>query len=285
MSQKASLPIKYSLADLSEEAVAREVKTFLPAGASLPKEHLEIMLSCLDLTSLGSTDNRARIEKLVDQALSINKFAKITPSPAAICVYGTLIPVLRPLLQGSGIKIAAVSTAFPTGMAPLETKIDETKRYLDWGADEIDMVISRGEFLAGNYDQIFDEVAAIKGVCAAKTLKVILETGELPSLSHIALASKIALEAGADFIKTSTGKIPQGATLEAVYVMCLAIKAHFERTKFRAGIKPSGGVANAEQALGYFNLVRELLGREWLNGSLLRYGASKLADDLVLKLS
>lgn len=245
---------------------------------------LELLCSFLDLTSLEATDNESSIKKLCEKALLLNMSSPNLPAPGALCLYGPLIPVAKQALAGNAIKIAAVSCAFPSGMAPLSVKLEETRHYLQLGADEIDMVISRGAFLAGQLQVVSDEIAQLKKLCGTKTLKVILETGELKTLSNIALASQIALEAGADFIKTSTGKISIGATTESALVMLTCIKEYFDSSGRKAGFKASGGVSDSAKALLYMQAVELVLGSDWLKPSLFRIGASRLADELLSKI-
>ena len=187
-------------------------------------------------------------------------------------------------LAGTGVKVASVATAFPGGQSTLQTKLDETKFAVEQGADEIDMVISRGRFLAGDLNYVFEEIQAVKKACGSKKLKVILETGELGNLDNVRLASYIAIEAGADFIKTSTGKIKPAATLPVTYVMLQAIRDHYIKTGEKVGMKPAGGISNAKLALQYLVMVKETLGQDWLDKELFRFGASSLANDVILQL-
>lgn len=242
------------------------------------KEILESILTLLDLTTLEGTDNTARITKLCEKALSFK--AAGLPSTAAVCVYPPFVAQAKMLLQGSGIHIAAVAGAFPSGQSPIEVKEAEVDFTVKQGADEIDMVISRGAFLEGDFERVRDEVAALKKVCGSVHLKVILETGELGSVENITKASELAIEGGGDFIKTSTGKIQPAATPEAMAAMLLVIHAHFKKTGKKIGIKPAGGISTPDQALLYWFLVKNILGNDWLNNDLFRIGASRLADTL-----
>lgn len=207
------------------------------------------------------------------------------PNVAAVCVYPVFARQVHTLLEGTGIQTACVAGAFPAGQSPIHVKLAEVKYAVEEGADEIDMVISRGKLLEGEYIEVFDEINAIKEVCGNVHLKVILETGELTDLPRIYDASVIAMKAGGDFIKTSTGKINPAATPEAAYVMLQAIRDYYESTGKITGFKPAGGISTPEQALVYVRLVESILGPEWLNPGLFRIGASRLADNLANELS
>lgn len=238
------------------------------------REELERVLSCIDLTSLEGKDTDQSIATLCNKAMETGV--------AAVCVYPSLVKVAKNILNATSIKVASVAGAFPSGQLPLPLRLEEVKYALDEGADEIDMVISRREFLQGNYAFTSEEVAAVKAACGRATLKVILETGELETLENTALASRIAIEAGADFIKTSTGKITVNATLPHTYIMLKEIKMHYDKTGKRIGMKPSGGIADGETAVKYLRLTEELLGKEWLQPNLFRFGASRLLDKIRL---
>ncbi|MEX2464022.1 MAG: deoxyribose-phosphate aldolase, partial [Balneolaceae bacterium] len=206
------------------------------------------------------------------------------PSVAAVCVYPNMVSVAKKALKGSTVKVASVATAFPSGMTQLQVKLDETRFAVDQGADEIDMVISRGEFLRGNYPFIFDEIASIKEACGDSHLKVILETGELETLENVRKASDIAMHAGADFIKTSTGKVSPAATQPVTLVMLEAIRDFYLETGQMVGMKPAGGIRKAKEALQYLVLVKETLGAAWLTPDLFRFGASSLTNDLLMQI-
>jgi deoxyribose-phosphate aldolase len=195
-----------------------------------------------------------------------------------------MVATAKKALRGTKINVAAVSTAFPSGQGPMSVKIDDTKFAVENGADEIDMVISRGKFLAGEYNFVFDEIAAIKEACGKAHLKVILETGELETLDNVRLASDIAIAAGGDFIKTSTGKVQPAATLPVTLVMLEAIRDHYYKTGIKIGMKPAGGIAKSKLALQYLVMVKETLGIDWLNNELFRFGASSLANDVLMQL-
>jgi len=250
-----------------------------PEGA--PNELLNL-LSLIDLTSLGGTDTQVSTVSLCRQALHFGELG--LPLPAAICVFSPFVKTACRELEGSGIRAATVAGGFPHGQVPGHVRLEEVKYAIDQGADEIDIVFSRGIFLSGNHSMIRDEISAIREICQSRVLKVILETGELRTAENIAVASGLALEAGADFIKTSTGKIPEGATPEAIQTMAEQIRAHHDATGRKAGIKPSGGISTPEAALELYRIVGAILGSEWLNPQLFRIGASKLAGRLAEKI-
>lgn len=267
-------------------ATIAKVKDWAAIKANQENEALlKQLFNLIDLTTLEGKDTEDKVQFLGEKALETTQLHATLPSVAAICVYPSLVAVAKKTVRTSTIRIASVATGFPSGQIPLFLKVEEVKYAIEQGADEIDMVISRGKFLADNYSEVYDEIAAIKAACGDKTLKVILETGELDTLENIRLASDIAIAAGADFIKTSTGKIPQGASLEAVYTMSQAIKSHFDETGKRVGIKPSGGISSVEVALHYFKLIETELGEAWLNNTLFRFGASSLAGKVLQALT
>jgi deoxyribose-phosphate aldolase len=206
------------------------------------------------------------------------------PTVAAVCVYPSMVAIAKKELKNSNVKIASVSTAFPSGQAPMEVKLTDTKFAVDSGADEIDMVISRGKFLSGEYNFVFDEIAAIKEACGKARLKVILETGELATLDNVRKASDIAIYAGADFIKTSTGKIQPAATMQVTYTMLMAIRDYFDETGIMIGMKPAGGISTSKLALHNLVMVKEILGDAWLNNEWFRFGASSLANDVLMQI-
>jgi deoxyribose-phosphate aldolase len=206
------------------------------------------------------------------------------PRTAAICVYPDMVPTAVAELKGSGVKVASVATAFPSGRSSLEVKLADTKIGVDGGADEIDMVIDRGAFLAGRYGSVFEQIVAVKKACGGARLKVILETGELATYDNVRRASWLALLAGADFIKTSTGKLSSSATLPVTLVMLEAIRDVFDETGRRVGMKPAGGIRNAKQAVQTLVLVHETLGVDWLTPDLFRFGASSLLNDVLMQI-
>jgi len=242
---------------------------------------LRMILNMIDLTTLDGRDTEEKVRYMCSKAVNLNSVFDHIKTVAAICVYPSMIKAAKSELLNSTVKLASVSTGFPSGQTFLEVKLLETKLAIENGADEIDMVISRGKFIEGEFNYVYDEIAAIKEVCKDKTLKVILETGELGTLSNIRKASEIAILAGADFIKTSTGKIQQGSSMSSVFVMLQAIKDHFDKTGYKIGIKPSGGISSIEIAIPYLEMIREVLGSDWLVNSLVRFGASSLANNVL----
>ncbi len=240
------------------------------------KEELRQIFSFMDFTSLEGSDTHAKIKSLCEKAIGFGE--KGLPYPAAVCIYPPFIQTAKKTLAGTPIKVATTAAAFPSGQMALPVKLAEIDYAVREGADEIDVVISRGTFLEQKYETVFDEIAQMRAHCPDQTLKVILETGELQSIENIGKASEIAIKAGADFIKTSTGKTSPSATLEGVYTMLLVIKAFELKTGRKIGIKPAGGIAETEQALNYFWVVKGVLGESWLTPTLFRIGASRLAD-------
>lgn len=244
---------------------------------------LRMALSMIDLTTLEGKDTPAKVRQLCYKAQHLHDQAPDLPQVAAVCVYPTMVATAKTALGGSGIKVASVSTAFPSGQAPFEVKKLDTLHALDNGADEIDMVISRGRFLSGDYQFVYDEIAAIKALCGSVRLKVIFETGELDTLDQVRRASDIAIAAGADFIKTSTGKIQPAATFPVVLTMLAAVKDHYDQTGKMVGMKPAGGISSSKLALQHLLLVKETLGEAWLTNEWYRFGASSLANDILLQ--
>ena len=243
---------------------------------------LRFALSMVDLTTLEGADSPGRVRALCRKA--VQPFAEMPELPhvAAVCVYPTMVPWAGQALGAdSPVKIASVATGFPSGLTPLPIKLEEVQRTVGLGADEIDMVIDRGAFLSGDDQRVFEEIAAIKEACGGATLKVILETGELGTLDHVAAASRLAIAAGADFIKTSTGKIKPAATMEVGLVMLEAIREHFLATGRAVGMKPAGGIRTAKSALHWLVLVAETLGSDWMTPERFRFGASSLVGDLL----
>lgn len=246
---------------------------------------LTLALSLLDLTTLEGKDSPGKVRALCAKAVRPDQHHPELPHVAAVCVYPNLVPVAVEALAGSGVKVASVATGFPAGQTPLKTRLAETAWVVAQGADEVDMVINRGAFLAGRFDEVADEIQAVKAACGEAHLKVILETGELETYDHVRLASEIALRAGADFIKTSTGKTSTNATLPVTLVMLEAIRDWYYATGQRIGMKPAGGIGTAKLALHYLVLVKETLGDAWLSPDLFRFGASSLANDLLRQLA
>lgn len=245
---------------------------------------LKLALNMIDLTTLEGKDTEGKVKQLCYKAMHPHDAYPDLPTVAAICVYPSMVRVAKKALEGSKINVASVSTAFPSGQAPLQVKLDDTKFAVDEGADEIDMVISRGEFLKGNYNFVYDEIAAIKEACGKAHLKVILETGELCTLDNVRIASEIAMHAGGDFIKTSTGKVQPAATMEVTLVMLEAIRDFYYQTGKMIGMKPAGGIRESKQALHYLVMLRETLGQAWMSNEWFRFGASVLANDILMQL-
>lgn len=245
---------------------------------------LKLALSMIDLTTLEGKDSEGKVIQLCSKAKQPYAPMPDLPTVAAICVYPNMVATAKKALEGSNINVASVATAFPSGMAKREVKLDDTKFAVEQGADEVDMVISRGEFLKGNYNFVFDEIAAIKEACGDAHLKVILETGELETYENVRKASDIAMHAGADFIKTSTGKISPAATQPVTLVMLEAIRDFYRETGRMIGMKPAGGIRKAKQALQYLVLVKETLGSDWLTPEYFRFGASSLTNDLLMQI-
>ncbi|MBL64311.1 MAG: deoxyribose-phosphate aldolase [Opitutae bacterium] len=245
---------------------------------------LELILSMLDLTTLEGKDTEDKVRRLCQKATHLHDDLPGLPNVAAICVYPSMVKTARSALKGSGVKTASVSTAFPSGQDDLKQRINQTKRAVRDGAEEIDMVISRGRFLAGDHGFVRDEILAVKEASGTAHLKVILETGELHTLDNVRKASDLAIQAGADFIKTSTGKVQPAATMEVTLVMLEAIRDHYYETGERIGMKPAGGISKAKLAVQYLVMLRETLGNDWLTPDLFRFGASSLANDVLMQL-
>ena len=265
-----------------QERVDRFCKRSIKKSSKV--EGLKLALSMIDLTTLEGKDTPGKVKQLCYKAIHPHDQLKGLPKVAAVCVYPTYVSLAKKELKGSGISVASVATAFPSGQSSLKTKLSDTVFAVDQGADEIDMVISRGEFLAGNYEFVYDEIAAIKEACGKAHLKVILETGELDTLDNVRKASELAMHAGADFIKTSTGKIQPAATLPVTYVMLDAIKDFYLKTGKMIGMKPAGGISNSKIALQYLVMLNEGLGEKWMNKNYFRFGASSLANDILMQL-
>lgn len=245
---------------------------------------LKLALSMIDLTTLEGADTDKKVIQLCNKAMHLHDAMPGLPTVAAVCVYPNFVEIAKKTLKGTKIKVASVATAFPSGQSSREIKLLDTKLAVDNGADEVDMVISRGRFHEGDYSFVFDEIAAIKEACGKARLKVILETGELGTFDKVRRASDIAIYAGADFIKTSTGKISPAATLPVTSVMLEAIKDYYYKTGIQVGMKPAGGISNAKLALQYLLLVKETLGDAWLTNEWFRFGASSLANDVLMQI-
>ena len=265
----------------TNERIARIQARSIKGAAKM--QGLRMALSMIDLTTLEGKDTPAKVRQLCFKAQHLHDQAADLPTVAAVCVYPTMVGVAKKALGNSGIKVASVSTAFPSGQAPFEVKKLDTLCALENGADEIDMVVSRGRFLSGDYQFVYDEIAAIKELCTTARLKVIFETGELDSLDQVRKISDLAIAAGADFIKTSTGKIQPAATFPVVLTMLGAIKDHFDKTGQMIGMKPAGGISSSKLALQHLLMVKEVLGEAWLSNEWYRFGASSLANDLLMQ--
>ncbi len=266
----------------AEERVSRLFKRSVKKESKLTA--LKMALSMIDLTTLEGKDSPGKVKQLCYKAAHLHDQFPGLPAVAAICVYPTMVAVAKNELEGTGIKTAAVATGFPSGMTSQDVKLDEVRKVVNDGADEVDMVISRGHFLKGDYQYVYDEIAAVKEACGNAELKVILETGELQTLDKVRRASDLAMEAGADFIKTSTGKVKPAATPPVVLVMLEAIRDFYYRTGRRVGMKPAGGIGTAKQAIQYLVMLRETLGQDWLTPDLYRIGASSLANDILMQI-
>jgi deoxyribose-phosphate aldolase len=288
MSLSTTLPLQLDLRPHPVDEVGIRERVARLATRSIKKsskiEGLKLALSMVDLTTLEGADTPGKVRQLCTKAIHLHSGRDDLPMVAAVCVYPTMVRIARESLQGTPIQVAAVATAFPSGMNPLEVKLEDTRFAVGEGAHEIDMVISRGDFLRGEYERVADEIRQVKDACGKAHLKVILETGELGTLDRVRLASDIAMQAGADFIKTSTGKIQPAATPEVVLVMLQAIDDYYRKTGKRIGMKPAGGIANAKAALNLLIMVREILGTAWLTPDLFRIGASKLPNDMLMQL-
>jgi deoxyribose-phosphate aldolase len=274
-----------------EERASRFTKRSIKKETKV--EGLKLALSMIDLTTLEGKDTDGKVKQLCYKARHLHDAYSPPsgepegvglPTVAAVCVYPSMVKTAKKAIGDSGIKIASVATAFPSGQAPTKVKIEDTKFAVNEGADEVDMVISRGKFLAGDYNFVFDEIAAIKEACGSARLKVILETGELVTLDKVRRASDIAMHAGADFIKTSTGKIQPAATMPVTLTMLEAIRDFYYNTGKMIGMKPAGGISKAKLALHYLVMLHEVLGEDWMTNQWFRFGASSLANDVLMQL-
>ena len=255
----------------------RSVKTTAKAAA------IDLAIRMVDLTTLEGADTPGKVRALAAKAVRPDPADPGCPSVAAVCVYPSMVPAAAAVLAGTGVHLASVATAFPSGQAPLEVKLADTRGAVAAGADEIDMVISRGAFLAGDYTTVFDEIVAVKEAAGEAHLKVILETGELKTYDNVRRASWLAMLAGADFIKTSTGKVPVAATLPVTLVMLEAVRDFRQRTGRQVGVKPAGGIRTTKDAIKYLVLINETCGDDWLDPDWFRFGASSLLNDLLMQ--
>ena len=270
------------------DAVALETRASELGTRSLKKDAkrvgLELVVRMIDLTTLEGQDSPGKVRNLCAKARHPLVGRTDTGPVAAVCVYPDLVPVAAAALAGSAVKVAAVATGFPAGRTSLDVKLSETERAVADGAQEIDMVIDRGAFLAGRYGQVFDEICKVKEACGAAHLKVILETGELRTYDNVRLASRIAMLAGADFIKTSTGKVAPASTPAVVLLMLECVRDFFLETGRVVGVKAAGGIRTAKDALRYLVLVNETAGDLWLTPATFRFGASTLLNDVLMQL-
>lgn len=266
--------------------VAKEVEKIKAKVSEYKNEEVyKTLFSLIDLTTLNSTDTYGKVETMAKKVNEFGQNFSNIPNVAAICVYPSLVPVVREHLTVESVNIASVTAGFPASQTFLEVKNFETKMAVERGADECDIVISIGEFFEKKYSTVYNEVKEIKRACGEAHLKTILETGALEDVDSIYKASMLSIDAGSDFIKTSTGKMEPAATLEAVYVMCIAIKEWYQKTGVKIGIKPAGGISTPEDAISYYLVVKEILGEEWINPELFRIGASRLANNLLTEIT
>ena len=260
--------------ELAKRSIKRDAKVFA----------LELAIRCCDLTTLEGQDTPGKVAALCSKAIRPDPSDASVPSVAAVCVYPNLVPAAKERLAGSGVKVASVATAFPSGQSPLDVKVRDVEDAVALGADEIDMVIDRGAFLSGRYAQVYDEIVRVKEACGEAHLKVILEVSELGTYDNVRRASILAMAAGADFVKTSTGKLSSAATLPVTLVMLEAIRDVYEDTGRMVGMKPAGGIRTAKQAIQYLVQLHETLGPEWLTPELYRLGASSLLNDVLMQI-
>ncbi len=244
---------------------------------------LQLAISMIDLTTLEGMDTPGKVKQLCYKAKHLHDTVADIPNVAAVCVYPNMVHIAKKELDNTNIKVASVATSFPAGMSELNARLDEIKFAINSGADEVDMVISRGKFLCGDIESVYNEIYFAKQICENVHLKVILETGELNTLDNVRKASDIAMEAGADFIKTSTGKVQPAATQPVTFVMLEAIKDFFSKSGKQVGMKPAGGISDTKTAIQYLVMVKETLGKDWLTPDLFRFGASSLANDLLMQ--
>ena len=276
-------------AQANTSAIERRAKT-LPGRRSVKKDYQAAWLlkaiTCMDLTTLNGDDTEGRVRRLCAKARQpvraelLNTLGMTGVTTGAICVYHDMIPTAVDALEGSGIPVAAVSTGFPAGLSPFHLRVEEIRESVKAGADEIDIVITRRHVLQGNWQALYDEMRAFRDACGDAHVKAILATGELGTLRNVARASLVCMMAGADFIKTSTGKESVNATLPVSLVMIRAIRDYYDRTGYRVGYKPAGGISKAKDAVTYLALIKDELGNRWLQPDLFRFGASSLLGDI-----
>ena len=272
----------------SVDAVALEERAATLAKRSIKKDSklqaYDLAVRMMDLTTLEGADTPGKVAALCSKAMRPDPVDRSVPSVAAVCVYPNLVATAKARLDGSGVKVASVATAFPSGQSPLAVKLADVREAVELGADEIDMVIDRGAFLSGRYAKVYDEIVKVKEACGAAHLKVILETGELGTYDNVRRASLLAMAAGGDFIKTSTGKVNPAATLPVTLCMLEAIRDVHEETGRVVGMKPAGGIRTAKQAIQYLVVLHETLGLQWMTPDLFRFGASSLLNDVLMQI-
>jgi deoxyribose-phosphate aldolase len=272
----------------SIDAVALEERAASLAKRSIKRESklqaLELAVRMMDLTTLEGADTPGKVTALASKAVRPDPVDPSVPSVAAVCVYPNLVPVAKKRLEGTGVKVASVATAFPSGQSPLDVKLQDVRDAVELGADEIDMVIDRGAFLSGRYAKVYDEIVRVKEAAGDAHLKVILETGELGTYDNVRRASLLAMAAGADFIKTSTGKVNPAATLPVALCMLEAVRDVYEETGRVVGFKPAGGIRVSKQAIQHLVLVHETVGADWLTPDRYRFGASSLLNDVLMQI-
>src|ERR671916_2663755 len=270
------------------DQVALEERAASLAKRSIKKESklfaLELAVRMMDLTTLEGSDTPGKVSALAAKAIHPDPADPSVPSCAAVCVYPNLVPVAVERVRGTGVKVASVATAFPSGQSPLGVKLHDVEQAVAFGADEVDMVIDRGSFLSGRYAKVYDEIVRVKEACGRAHLKVILETGELGTYDNVRRASLLAMAAGADFIKTSTGKVSPAATLPVTLCMLEAIRDVHDETGRVIGMKPAGGIRTAKQAIQYLVVLHETLGLQWMTPDLFRFGASSLLNDVLMQI-
>jgi deoxyribose-phosphate aldolase len=272
----------------SIDAVALEERAASLAKRSIKRESklqaLELAIRMMDLTTLEGADTPGKVAALCSKAIRPDPVDASIPSVAAVCVYPNLVPTAKARLQGTGVKVASVATAVPSGQSPLDVKLADVRDAVEFGADEIDMVIDRGAFLSGRYAKVYDEIVRVKDACGTAHLKVILETGELGTYDNVRRASLLAMAAGADFIKTSTGKVSPAATLPVALCMLEAVRDVYEETGRVVGFKPAGGIRHSKQAVQHLIVLHETLGTKWMTPDLYRFGASSLLNDVLMQI-
>jgi deoxyribose-phosphate aldolase len=269
-----AVAVEERAASLAKRSIKREAKLFA----------LDLAVRMMDLTTLEGADTPGKVSALSSKGIRPDPSDLSVPSVAAICIYPNLVPTAVERTRGTSVKVASVATAFPSGQAPTHLKVAEVRDVVEMGADEVDMVIDRGAFLSGRYAKVYDEIVQVKEASGEAHLKVILETGELGTYDNVRRASLLAMAAGADFIKTSTGKLPSAATLPVTLVMLEAIRDVYEETGRRVGMKPAGGIRQAKQAVQYLVQLHETLGPEWMTPDLYRLGASTLLNDVLMQI-